>query len=58
MKDEIEKGALERVSDARYKISEKFNHDPKKLIEYYMDLQQLYKSRLVDSEEKQNKQPA
>jgi hypothetical protein len=32
MKDKIEMGALERVRDARHQISEKFNHEPEKLV--------------------------
>lgn len=48
MSDNIEKDALERVRRARHEISKQFNHDPKKLIEYYIELQQLYKDRFVD----------
>ncbi|MER2557611.1 MAG: hypothetical protein ABTQ93_09040 [Candidatus Competibacter denitrificans] len=51
MSDEIERDDLERVRYARHLISEQFGHDPKRLIDYYMDLQQLYKSRFVDSAE-------
>lgn len=59
MSDKIEKDALERIRHARHEISKQFNHDPKRLIEYYIELQQLYKDRFVDSEEHQkNKQTA
>jgi len=52
MSERIEKGALERVRDTRHQISEQFNHDPKKLIEYYINLQEKYKDRFLESEEK------
>lgn len=59
MKDKIENGALERVRDARHQISEKFNHEPEKLIKYYMELQQNYKNRFVDLQGiRENKQAA
>ena len=56
MSNQIERDALERVRYARHLISEQFGHDPKRLIDYYIDLQQLYKSRFVDSEEKTEKE--
>lgn len=59
MKDKIEIGTLERVRDARHQISEKFNHEPEKLIKYYMELQQNYKNRFVDLQGiRENKQAA
>lgn len=42
-----EEDAIAEVRAARQRISEKFDHDPKKLIEHYMELQQQYKERLV-----------
>ena len=32
MNEKIEPGTLERVHNARHQISEKFNHDPEKLV--------------------------
>lgn len=59
MKDKIEIGTLERVSNARHQISEKFNHEPEKLIKYYIELQQNYKNRFVDLQGiRENKQAA
>jgi hypothetical protein len=43
---------IERIRDARRLISEKCGHDPKKLVEYYM---QLEKEKYVDRLVKQNK---
>ena len=50
MKEKTEPGALEQVRAARHQISKKYNHDPKKLVEHYMELQQEYKDRLRSTE--------
>ena len=39
--------ALVRVRKARMQISEECGHDPKKLIDYFMNLQQRHRDRLV-----------
>jgi len=38
---------VQRVRKARMAISAECNHDPKKLIEYYMKLQERHSDRLV-----------
>jgi hypothetical protein len=38
---------LQRVRKARMAISAECDHDPKKLVEYYMKLQERHKDRLV-----------
>lgn len=49
MKNEESMDALERVREARHRISEQFDHDPKRLVEYYIEQQQHYKDRLVEA---------
>ena len=39
--------ALDEIREVRHRISEQFGHDPRKLIEYYMELQKEYADRLV-----------
>ena len=58
MKDNSNLGALEQVRAARHRISEKFDHDPRKLVEHYMELQQEYKDRLVGAEEEKKREKA
>jgi|APCry1669188910_1035180.scaffolds.fasta_scaffold165750_2 hypothetical protein len=53
MNAKIEIGTLARVHNARHQISEKFNHEPEKLIRYYIELQKNYKIRFADSKENQ-----
>ncbi|MGO8691314.1 MAG: hypothetical protein ACLQLG_16960 [Thermoguttaceae bacterium] len=39
---------IARIREARHRISEKCGHDPRKLVEYYLALQeQQYANRLV-----------
>jgi len=38
---------LARIREARHRISEEFDHDPKRLIEHYIKLQQRDRDRLV-----------
>jgi hypothetical protein len=38
---------LLRVRKARCRISEECGHDPKRLVEYYMKLQERHRDRLV-----------
>ncbi len=38
------------IRDSRYHISEKFDHNPQKIIEYYIEIQKKHKERLVDNE--------
>jgi hypothetical protein len=39
--------AITRIHEVRHRISEKFDHDPKKLVEHYMRLQAQYRDRLL-----------
>jgi hypothetical protein len=40
---------IDEIREVRHRISERFNHDPEKLLEYYMRLQEEYKDRLLSS---------
>lgn len=40
---------IQRVREARHKISAKCDHDPQKLVNYYIELQEKYKDRLLKS---------
>lgn len=39
---------IEEVREIRRKISEQFDHDPVRLVEYYMEVQKQYADRLAD----------
>lgn len=38
---------IQAVRDVRHKISESVDHDPKKMVEYYQQLQKKYSNRIV-----------
>lgn len=40
--------AIEEVREIRRRISEQFDHDPIRLVEYYMEVQKQYADRLAD----------
>jgi len=40
---------VERIRKIRHEISEECNHDPQKLIEYYMKYQKKFEGRLITS---------
>ena len=45
---------IDEIRKIRHQISQRFNHDPERIIEYYIKLQQKYQNRLLDlSEQKE-----
>jgi hypothetical protein len=40
---------IDEVREVRHRISARVDHDPAKLVEYYMQFQEQYKDRLVDT---------
>jgi hypothetical protein len=41
---------IDEVREVRHRISARFDHDPSKLVAYYMELQEQYKDRLLKDE--------
>ena len=44
------------IREARHRISERCGHDPKRLVEYYMRLQEHHRDRLVTTERSEFKE--
>ncbi len=42
---------IDEIREIRHRISERFDHDPDRLVAYYMELQQRYADRLIDTSE-------
>jgi hypothetical protein len=38
---------IDEIREVRRRISAQFDHDPKKLVEYYMELQKRHADRLI-----------
>jgi hypothetical protein len=41
---------IDEIREIRHRISERFDHDPARLVAYYIELQKQYKDRLLDTE--------
>lgn len=41
---------IDEVRKVRHQISERFGHDPSKLVAYYMEMQKQYEDRLMTTE--------
>lgn len=48
MKDDA---TITRIRETRHGISERCGHDPRKVIEYYLELQKKYGGRLLTDEQ-------
>lgn len=48
---------IERIREARHRISEEHHHDPQKVVEYYLELQKKYQQRLLESTEEAHPEP-
>jgi len=40
---------IDEIREVRHRISERFDHNPAKLVAYYMDFQKRYQDRLIES---------
>ena len=43
--------SIMRIRETRHRISEQFDHEPRKAVDHYMELQKRYTGRLLASEE-------
>jgi hypothetical protein len=48
---------IERIREARHRISARHSHDPQKIVEYYLELQKKYKQRLLEDTEEEHSEP-
>ncbi len=39
---------IDEIREVRHRISERFAHDPARLVTYYTELQEQYRDRLID----------
>lgn len=42
---------IDEIREVRHRISERFEHDPSRLVAYYMELQKQYQDRLIRPQE-------
>jgi hypothetical protein len=41
---------IDEIREVRHRISARFEHDPSRLVAYYMELQKRYQDRLIYTE--------
>ena len=46
---------IAQIREIRHQISQQFNHDPKKIIEYYIGLQKKFQYRLLNIMDRKQK---
>ena len=40
---------IDEIRDVRHRISARFDHDPTRLVAFYMELQKQYQDRLIET---------
>jgi hypothetical protein len=46
---------IDEIREARHRISARFDHDPERLVAYYMELQEKHRDRLIEGSAKERK---
>ena len=46
---EMHDETVDRIRRVRHEISEEFEHDPRRLVDHYMELQRRHANRLLDT---------
>jgi hypothetical protein len=41
---------IDEIREVRHRISERYGHDPARLVVHYMELQERYRDRLLESQ--------
>ena len=49
MKQSQSDPVIDEIREVRHHISARFNHDPARLVAYYMELQKQYQDRLIET---------
>ncbi len=49
MNDIKDDPVIAEIREVRHRISERFDHDPRRLVAYYLELQKRYEDRLIDA---------
>ena len=47
MKQNLSDPVIDEIREVRHRISARFDHDPTRLVAFYMELQKQYEDRLI-----------
>lgn len=50
MKQHHSDPVIDEIREVRHHLSARFDHDPARLVAYYMELQKQYQDRLIEAE--------
>ena len=50
MKQSQSDPVIDEIREVRHRISARFEHDPARLVAYYVELQKQYQERLIETE--------
>ena len=50
MKQRQNDPVIDEIREVRHRISARFDHDPARLVAYYMELQKQYQDQLIETE--------
>jgi hypothetical protein len=50
MKTTMSDPVIDEIREIRHRISARFDHDPAKLVAYYMEMQKQYQDRLLKTD--------
>ena len=48
MKRNLNDPVFDEIREVRHRISARFDHDPTKLVTFYLEMQKQYQDRLID----------
>jgi len=49
MKQNLSDPVIDEIREVRHRISARFDHDPTRLVAFYMELQKQYEDRLIET---------
>jgi len=50
MQPNLRDPVIDEIREVRHRISERYDHDPARLVAHYMELQERYRDRLLETE--------
>ena len=51
MKHKLSDPVIEEIREVRHRISARFDHDPRKLVAFYIEQQKQYQGQLIEATE-------
>ena len=49
MKQNLNDPVINEIREVRHRISARFDHDPKQLVSFYLEMQKQYQDRLIET---------